>query len=268
MKRTKGFTLIELLVVISIIAILMAILTPSLRKAKEHAMSIICKNNLKQYHLGTGMYLNESNDAYTNPWTFLYKSQPSGWCQWHAAEQTLETNPELRGPMVEYLGTGKIHQCPYFRRAAQAVDWEHENMEANHEALGKEIQFSYTQNAFMGYAGGSATGFGVLKSSQITKSPSNVFLYAEENPWPSRPGSVYEYDQAYSNLGMNDNCLFVVKAPSWEAPGADARDCFASFHRAPSGEYGKGLSNVLFADGHLDLASSADSYDYASAKLE
>jgi prepilin-type processing-associated H-X9-DG protein len=67
---------------------------------------------------------------------------------------------------------------------------------------------------------------------------------------------------------MNDNCLFVVKKIGDAAPGINARDCFASFHRAPSGDYGKGLSNVLFADGHLDLASSADSYKYASALLE
>ena len=50
-----GFTLIELLVVVSVIAVLLAILTPSLYKAKEHAKRIACKSNVKQ--IATGIYL-------------------------------------------------------------------------------------------------------------------------------------------------------------------------------------------------------------------
>lgn len=44
-NRKKGFTLIELLVVISIIALLMAILIPVLRVAKETATGSVCLNN-------------------------------------------------------------------------------------------------------------------------------------------------------------------------------------------------------------------------------
>lgn len=44
-KNNKGFTLIELLVVISIIALLLAILMPSLNKAKEQARKVYCSAN-------------------------------------------------------------------------------------------------------------------------------------------------------------------------------------------------------------------------------
>jgi prepilin-type N-terminal cleavage/methylation domain-containing protein len=48
-KERKGFTLIELLVVIAIIALLMAVLAPALKSAKELANRIICSNNLNEF---------------------------------------------------------------------------------------------------------------------------------------------------------------------------------------------------------------------------
>lgn len=60
--KRKGFTLIELLVVIAIIALLLAILMPSLRKAKEAAMRIRCASRLKQWGLAIQMYATENNE--------------------------------------------------------------------------------------------------------------------------------------------------------------------------------------------------------------
>ena len=51
-----GFTLIELLVVIAIIALLMAILMPTLQRVKKQAKSVVCGNNLRQIGMGANLY--------------------------------------------------------------------------------------------------------------------------------------------------------------------------------------------------------------------
>ena len=52
----RCFTLIELLVVVSIIALLVAILLPSLAKAREQAKRTVCQSNLHQVGLAVFAY--------------------------------------------------------------------------------------------------------------------------------------------------------------------------------------------------------------------
>jgi prepilin-type N-terminal cleavage/methylation domain-containing protein len=61
-KKKEGFTLIELLVVISIIALLVSILLPSLNQARETAKRVLCLSNLKQMGLGTFQYVGDNKD--------------------------------------------------------------------------------------------------------------------------------------------------------------------------------------------------------------
>ncbi|MHC4636817.1 MAG: type II secretion system protein [Planctomycetota bacterium] len=72
MYNPKGFTLIELLVVISIIALLMAILMPTLSRTKELAGEAVCMANLKQWGVGYAMYYNENDYLFPrNGWIWI-----------------------------------------------------------------------------------------------------------------------------------------------------------------------------------------------------
>ena len=59
--KHNGFTLIELLVVIAIIALLMAILMPSLAKARKQAQQAVCQVQLKQSSLAFMAYTNDNS---------------------------------------------------------------------------------------------------------------------------------------------------------------------------------------------------------------
>ncbi len=65
-SQRRGFTLIELLVVISIIAILMAILMPALKRAREQGQRAVCQGNLKNLTLAWTLYADGNSDRIVN----------------------------------------------------------------------------------------------------------------------------------------------------------------------------------------------------------
>ncbi|MBN2513873.1 MAG: prepilin-type N-terminal cleavage/methylation domain-containing protein [Sedimentisphaerales bacterium] len=77
MKPRNAFTLIELLVVVAIIALLLSIVLPSLRLAKRKAQTMMCKSNLRQWHIVFKMYTQEFNERFNEGWAG--QAQKSNW---------------------------------------------------------------------------------------------------------------------------------------------------------------------------------------------
>ncbi|MFA5292153.1 MAG: type II secretion system protein [Phycisphaerae bacterium] len=93
MKKRIGFTLVELLVVISIIAILLAMLMPALRRAQGQAKATVCRNNVKQWGMMLTMYANDNNGHFVPG----FNVKQGMWM--------VKLRPY-------YSGAGKIRLCP------------------------------------------------------------------------------------------------------------------------------------------------------------
>jgi prepilin-type N-terminal cleavage/methylation domain-containing protein len=115
----KGFTLIELLVVIAIIAILMAILMPSLNRVREQARDISCRSNLKQVGLVMYMYFQENEFKFPQ----VFRTDHWGWCNgnhWRHSDgsyyRPTEDDAYWGTAFKEYVTDTQIFGCPALRR--------------------------------------------------------------------------------------------------------------------------------------------------------
>jgi prepilin-type N-terminal cleavage/methylation domain-containing protein len=103
----KGFTLVELLVVISIIALLLSILMPSLGKAKEQARMVVCKSTLKQWGTVFSLYAQENDGKFM-----------AGYWNQKAGFPTVHTTDQWPGALKPYYQNPKLRLCPNAIRAA------------------------------------------------------------------------------------------------------------------------------------------------------
>lgn len=101
----RAFTLIELLVVIAIIAILLAIITPALKKAKESAKKLVCSSNVRQFGIVLRAYTME-NDGLLPPSSCHLDEPEKYWLNIFA----------------DYSDADLLYRCPS-DKSKNFVDW-------------------------------------------------------------------------------------------------------------------------------------------------
>ncbi len=129
--KEKGFTLIELLVVIAIIALLMAVILPSLKAAKELASGAVCVSNQRQLCLAWTSYAENNDDFLVGGSNYYNGNRPTPY-RWvevplyndtdvlpgdtpaPEAAFSIETrqNGIRAGKLYPYTGDEDLYHCP------------------------------------------------------------------------------------------------------------------------------------------------------------
>jgi len=114
-KNRPAFTLIELLVVIAIISLLLTVVMPALKRAKEAGKRTLCLFNAKSLTAGWLMYIQENNGhlpkGYTtyDGWICMVEGYPYNP---EEAPAQLQIEAIEKGVLYPYLNTAEIFRCP------------------------------------------------------------------------------------------------------------------------------------------------------------
>jgi prepilin-type N-terminal cleavage/methylation domain-containing protein len=107
----RAFTLVELLVVIGIIALLVAILMPALRRAREQAHGVACSSNQRQIMMAFLMFANEHKGHLPGNW-WDYADKDAERRAWLINFQEAFDNAPQNGTVYRYLNNLAVYRCP------------------------------------------------------------------------------------------------------------------------------------------------------------
>ena len=151
-RRGSAFTLIELLVVIAIIAILAALLLPSLARAKAKAKRIACINNSRQLCVTAHLYSADNADSFpANGGLNSADANTRLWVQGWFYDTTSRTksayilDPQY-SQFADYIRTAQTYVCPAEKSEIDGA--------AVYDTAGSYPRLrSYQMNAYIGWVG-------------------------------------------------------------------------------------------------------------------
>ena len=251
----RAFTLIELLVVISIIAVLLSISLPSLRKAKAAAMKTVCGSNLHQWGLAFAAYSADNNNKVPHTAQIWGRRFPN-------AVLTDRVDPLAFPGDVNKAGMLSVHLMKSYMAGADI------KYDGSGDIRGMEIN----KSAWFCPASRRTTGFynGVIQQYRYFHIPYTYF--AGIRTWGGSqpdPGPLYR-DLTDNIMGQSTKLLmsdYLYNSVYWWPPesgwgynhGMNGSSCMATF-------YGRGLdqgppritgTNQLFGDNHVEWKGRA-----------
>ncbi|MCC6580203.1 MAG: DUF1559 domain-containing protein [Phycisphaeraceae bacterium] len=234
MVRKTAFTLIELLVVISIIALLLAILLPSLRQAREVARTVSCLAQVRQLGFAVASYEADHKGVVTT-----HQFGPAdnvNWLNtrvWHSAYNTYIAGSKVNAS-GDYLHN--IFWCP--------DDTVARDNAANHGWNG--VTFN---NLSYGIHYNLHIGPGYLASSSY----GGPFAGVRVDRLGSPANTLYLTEHGRSGTFLNDE-WYSIAGPFDSIPGNTHWAALGNAH----GDVGAFRSNVLFLDYHAKTQLNAD----------
>lgn len=242
LHKISAFTLVELLVVISIIAMLLAILIPSLQKARETAKRTICASNLKQLGMGWSLYASDNKNAF--PFGATNTTVDSSMPYWYhfgigigAYMPTLTLDERDPSKTLPTKGSvSRVWYCP--TNASEAIDY-------CRPIPGKSRPSPYNPNLnypAVGYCFNYSIGYRKSQKVEKIKMASNVPLLFDF--WLTKQmqdASGWRLEDFSYNVGD------LYATPLRSTGNSNALYCFVEGVGNPH----KGTANFLFADTHV-----------------